>query len=63
LQYLLLILGPIIVGYASYSLIYETHKGWYSWMLQVFTSVISHSLLPLQVLAGRTYIARDAREN
>ncbi len=24
------------MGYALYSLIYETHKGWYSWMLQVF---------------------------
>jgi len=33
-SYLLLILGPVIVGYASYSLIYEKHKGWYSWALQ-----------------------------
>lgn len=33
-SYLLLMLGPVILGYGSYSLIYEKHKGWYSWALQ-----------------------------
>jgi hypothetical protein len=31
----MLMLGPLIVGYAAYSLIFEKHKGWYSWALQV----------------------------
>lgn len=39
-QYLLLILGPAIVGYAAYSLLYEKHKGWYSWGLESGVNVV-----------------------
>eukprot|EP00802_Teleaulax_amphioxeia_P008452 Tamp_08461.p1 GENE.Tamp_08461~~Tamp_08461.p1 ORF type:complete len:574 (+),score=144.21 Tamp_08461:24-1724(+) len=33
-KYLLLMLGPLVLGYAAYSLIYEKHKAWHSWALQ-----------------------------
>ncbi|KAJ1480904.1 cleft lip and palate transmembrane protein 1-domain-containing protein, partial [Baffinella frigidus] len=33
-SYLFYCLAPPILGYAVYSLIYEQHKGWYSWVLK-----------------------------
>lgn len=33
MKYLYYSLYPIIIGYAIYSLIYETHKSWYSWII------------------------------
>lgn len=32
-RYLSYVLYPLIVGYAIYSLVYKTHKSWYSWIL------------------------------
>eukprot|EP01119_Soliformovum_irregulare_P012361 TRINITY_DN3200_c0_g2_i1.p1 TRINITY_DN3200_c0_g2~~TRINITY_DN3200_c0_g2_i1.p1 ORF type:complete len:394 (+),score=131.66 TRINITY_DN3200_c0_g2_i1:296-1477(+) len=33
MRYLSYVAYPLIVGYAIYSLIYDTHKSWYSWIL------------------------------
>jgi len=33
MRYLSWILYPLVVSYSVYSLIYETHKSWYSWIL------------------------------
>lgn len=33
MKYLYYILYPLVIGYAIYSLIYETHKSWYSWII------------------------------
>ena len=32
-KYLSWILTPLLIGYAIYSLMYEEHRGWYSWTL------------------------------
>ncbi|ESO91931.1 hypothetical protein LOTGIDRAFT_233250 [Lottia gigantea] len=32
-KYLSWLLYPLIIGYAIYSLLYQEHKGWYSWVL------------------------------
>lgn len=34
-KYLSWALYPLLIGYAIYSLIYEEHKGWYSWILSM----------------------------
>merc|ERR1712071_131034 len=34
-KYLSWALYPLLIGYAIYSLIYEEHKGWYSWVLSM----------------------------
>uniref|UniRef100_A0A1B6C3W8 Cleft lip and palate transmembrane protein 1 n=1 Tax=Clastoptera arizonana TaxID=38151 RepID=A0A1B6C3W8_9HEMI len=34
-RYLSMVLFPLLVGYAIYSLIYLEHKGWYSWVLNM----------------------------
>nr|CAG4640714.1 EOG090X032C [Eulimnadia texana] len=34
-RYLSWALYPLLVGYAVYSLVYEEHKGWYSWVLSM----------------------------
>ncbi|KAL5267468.1 hypothetical protein ACHWQZ_G004485 [Mnemiopsis leidyi] len=34
-KYLSWVLTPLLVGYAVYSLLYEEHKGWYSWTLSM----------------------------
>lgn len=31
---------PVIVGYCCYTLIWEPHKGWYSWALKSLTSLV-----------------------
>ena len=34
-KYLSWALYPLLIGYSIYSLIYEEHKGWYSWVLSM----------------------------
>lgn len=34
-RYLSWALYPLLIGYAIYSLVYEEHKGWYSWVLSM----------------------------
>ena len=34
-KYLSWVLLPLLVAYAVYSLLYEEHKGWYSWTLSM----------------------------
>ena len=40
MKHLMIILYPLIAGYAIYSLIYETHKSWYSWILTSLTNFV-----------------------
>jgi len=40
MKYLSYILYPLVIGYAIYSLIYETHKSWYSWILSSLTGTV-----------------------
>jgi hypothetical protein len=40
MRYLSYALYPLIVGYAIYSLMYETHKSWYSWILSSLTGCV-----------------------
>jgi len=40
MQYLSYLLYVLVVGYAIYSLIYDTHKSWYSWILNSLTGCI-----------------------
>jgi len=39
-RYLSYLLIPIVIGYSVYSLVYETHKSWYSWIIGSLVSVI-----------------------
>lgn len=39
-RYLMYIMLPIVVCYSIYSLIYETHKSWYSWILSSLVSAV-----------------------
>ncbi len=34
-KYLSWVLFPLLVAYAAYSLVYEEHRGWYSWVLSM----------------------------
>ena len=38
--HLLVVMYPLVAGYAAYSLSYERHRGWYSWILSSLTSFI-----------------------
>jgi hypothetical protein len=40
MKYLSYLLYVLVVGYAIYSLIYDTHKSWYSWILNSLTGCI-----------------------
>lgn len=40
MKYLSFVLYPLVVCYAIYSLCYETHKSWYSWILSSLTGCI-----------------------
>ena len=33
MRYMSYVLYPVVVGYSIYSLRYEAHKGWYTWVL------------------------------
>lgn len=34
-KYLSWVLFPLLIGYCVYSLLYQEHKGWYSWLLNM----------------------------
>jgi phosphate/sulfate permease len=34
------VIYPLVIGYAIYSLIYKTHKSWYSWILSSLVGFI-----------------------
>ena len=40
MRYLSYALYPLVAGYAIYSLAYETHKSWYSWILSSLTGCV-----------------------
>ncbi|CAI5463362.1 unnamed protein product, partial [Closterium sp. Yama58-4] len=40
MRYFSYALYPLVAGYAVYSLIYETHKSWYSWVLNSLTGCV-----------------------
>jgi len=40
MQYLSYVAYPLIIGYAIYSLVYNTHKSWYSWILSSLTGCV-----------------------
>ncbi|KAK8814234.1 hypothetical protein WA158_008096 [Blastocystis sp. Blastoise] len=40
MKHLMMILYPLVAGYAIYSLVYETHKNWYSWILTSLTNFV-----------------------
>eukprot|EP00180_Rhodochaete_pulchella_P000589 Plantae.Rhodophyta-Rhodochaete_pulchella.ctg14258.p1 GENE.Plantae.Rhodophyta-Rhodochaete_pulchella.ctg14258~~Plantae.Rhodophyta-Rhodochaete_pulchella.ctg14258.p1 ORF type:complete len:595 (+),score=133.51 Plantae.Rhodophyta-Rhodochaete_pulchella.ctg14258:147-1787(+) len=40
MKYLSYVLYPLVTGYALYSLVYDDHKGWYSWILSSLVSVV-----------------------
>eukprot|EP00889_Picochlorum_renovo_P007493 jgi/Picre1/34523/NNA_001991.t1 len=40
MRYLSYVLYPLIAGYAVYALIYETHKSWYSWVLNSLVGAV-----------------------
>jgi len=39
-KYLIWLLIPLFIGYAVYSLVYEKHKGWYSYVVQTLVGFI-----------------------
>ena len=41
-HHMLVVLVPLVLGYASYSLVYERHRSWYSWLL---TSAVNYVYL------------------
>jgi hypothetical protein len=40
MKYLSYVLYPLVVGYAAYSLYYDSHKSWYSFILSVLTGCV-----------------------
>ena len=40
MTYLSYALYPIVIGYAIYALKYETHKSWYSWILNSLVGAV-----------------------
>ena len=40
MRHLMVILYPLVAGYAAYSLIYETHKSWYDWIITSLTNFV-----------------------
>lgn len=40
MRYLSYALYPIVIGYAIYALKYETHKSWYSWILNSLVGAV-----------------------
>ena len=40
MKHLMVILYPLVAGYAAYSLIYETHKSWYDWIITSLTNFV-----------------------
>merc|ERR1719263_1052042 len=40
MAYLGRVIAPLAVGYASYSLLYDEHKSWYSWLLRAVVGCV-----------------------
>ena len=40
MKYLSWVLYPLVLGYGIYSLIYEPHKSWYSWLLNSLVGAV-----------------------
>ena len=40
MRYLSYALYPLVIGYAIYALIYETHRSWYSWILHSLVGAV-----------------------
>jgi Cleft lip and palate transmembrane protein 1 (CLPTM1) len=40
MRYLSYVLYPLVIGYGVYTLLYEEHKGWYSWLLSTLTGAV-----------------------
>jgi len=40
MRYLSYVLYPLVFGYAVYSLMYQSHKNWYSWILSSLTGCV-----------------------
>ena len=55
-HHMLVVLVPLVLGYASYSLVYERHRSWYSWLL---TSAVNYVyLFGFVQLVPQLYIKR-----
>eukprot|EP00882_Tetradesmus_deserticola_P005055 GHRQ01005326.1.p1 GENE.GHRQ01005326.1~~GHRQ01005326.1.p1 ORF type:complete len:625 (+),score=278.98 GHRQ01005326.1:193-2067(+) len=40
MRYLSYVLYPLVLGYSIYALVYETHKSWYSWVLNSLVGAV-----------------------
>ena len=40
MRYMSYVLYPLVAGYAGYALIYETHKSWYSWIVNSLVGAV-----------------------
>eukprot|EP01006_Ploeotia_vitrea_P028383 TRINITY_DN61085_c0_g1_i1.p1 TRINITY_DN61085_c0_g1~~TRINITY_DN61085_c0_g1_i1.p1 ORF type:complete len:518 (+),score=18.12 TRINITY_DN61085_c0_g1_i1:53-1606(+) len=40
MKWMVIILTPCVIGYATYSLMYHEHRGWWSWFIQVAASAV-----------------------
>ena len=40
MRYLSYALYPLVIGYAIYALLYESHRGWYSWVLNSLVGAV-----------------------
>ena len=40
MYYISYVLYPLIIGYASFSLVHISHKSWYSWLLSSLTGAV-----------------------
>jgi hypothetical protein len=59
-HHMLVVLVPLVLGYASYSLVYERHRSWYSWLL---TSAVNYVyLFGFVQLVPQLYIKRVPRQ-
>ncbi len=40
MRYLSYALYPLVIGYAIYALLYESHRSWYSWVLNSLVGAV-----------------------
>lgn len=40
MRYLSYVLYPLVIGYSIYTLTYDTHKSWYSWILSSLVGAV-----------------------
>lgn len=58
-KYLSWVLFPLFVGYAIYSLIYNEHKGWYSFVLNmVYGFLLTFGMILSEVLTLSSLFAK-----